>query len=373
MTLKNNKKRTWILVAGVRPNFMKIAPLMHALKDFPHITPLLVHTGQHYTQNMSDLFFTELEIPPPDINLNIGSGSHAVQTAEIMKAFETVLLQTEPELVIVVGDVNSTLACALTAVKLHIKIAHVEAGLRSFDREMPEEINRKLTDAIADYLFITEPTAQVNLENEGVSKEKIFYVGNTMVDTLLANLPKAEASDVLQRLGLEEKKYTLLTLHRPSNVDNKDELLNICKALKEINAISPIVFPAHPRTLKQVQSFNIDLKDLIVVPPLGYLDFLKLSSSSIGVLTDSGGIQEELTVLGIPCLTLRENTERPITVELGTNQIVGTNPVQIVNAFKTLYAQREQPLKKVAIKFWDGKAAKRIIAILNTILLHAKP
>jgi len=362
-----SRRLKWIVCAGARPNFMKIAPLLRQIKKHADkIQPLLVHTGQHYSAAMSDQFFNQLAIDPPDVNLGVGSLSHARQTARIMEGFEAVLEEHKPDLVIVVGDVNSTLACALTAVKMNIKVAHVEAGLRSFDNGMPEEINRKLTDTISDYLFITEPSALVNLENEGVPKEKIFYVGNTMIDSLLTNRDLCMQSDIVQRFGLKEKEYALLTLHRPSNVDKKEDLISICTALKEISGILPIVFPAHPRTLRQIESFNIPVDYLTVVPPLGYHDFLKLMSSSTCVLTDSGGIQEESTVLGVPCLTLRRNTERPVTVQLGTNKIVGTDPVDILAAFKVVYNLRERPLKLVPIKFWDGKAAQRIISVLTT-------
>ncbi|MGE5343234.1 MAG: non-hydrolyzing UDP-N-acetylglucosamine 2-epimerase [Candidatus Omnitrophota bacterium] len=357
--------RQWILVAGARPNFMKIASIVHALNQHGEITPLLVHTGQHYTPEMSDIFFNQLGIPEPDMNLDVGSGSHAVQTAEIMIRFETVLLDVKPELVLVVGDVNSTLACALTAVKMKINVAHVEAGLRSFDRDMPEEINRILTDAISDFLFITEPSAEKNLLNEGIPREKIFFVGNTMIDTLIAHREKAEASHILDSLKLKERKYALVTLHRPSNVDHKEDLSGIWNALRDISTVLPIVFPAHPRTVKQMNAFDLTMTDtdrFRVVPPLGYHDFLKLMTHARCVLTDSGGIQEETSILGVPCLTLRKNTERPVTVDMGTNRIVGTDPDMIREAFMEIYHRNE--LKKTPIPLWDGKAAERIVSLL---------
>ena len=320
-----------INVVGARPNLMKIAPLMAAYKKAERIEPLLVHTGQHYDELMSDLFFRELGIPEPDVNLGVGSGTHAVQTAEIMKAFEPIVLEYKPDAVIVVGDVNSTIACGLVAVKMGIKLIHIEAGFRSFDRSMPEEINRVLTDAISDFLFCTEQSGLDDLIRESIPKEKIFLVGNVMIDTLLKNKTKAEGSNILEQLNLNGDGFCVLTLHRPSNVDDPIVSGKILDALEVIQNDMPIIFPIHPRTHQNLASFHLDkrfekLLNLQRIDPLGYLDFLKLMTSARLVLTDSGGIQEETTILKVPCLTLRENTERPITVEIGSNQVVDTDP-----------------------------------------------
>lgn len=357
-------------VVGARPNFMKMAALLNAVdthnrqKKEPKISSLLVHTGQHYDEKMSDIFFRMLQIPSPDINLEVGSGSHAVQTAEIMKKFEPVLLEHRPDLVIVVGDVNSTIACALVAAKLGIKIAHVEAGLRSFDRTMPEEINRVLTDAISDLLLTSERGAEENLLKEGIAKEKIYFVGNTMIDTLLKHKRNADESKILSQLGCVEKEYAVLTLHRPSNVDDPALLKEIFGALNEITKKIKVVFPIHPRTKKEIEKNGIALSEKIVLcEPLGYLDFLKLVSSARFVLTDSGGIQEETTVLGVPCLTIRENTERPSTLTDGTNTLVGTDREKIVKeSFAILNgATRAHRLPEL----WDGKAGERVIDVLT--------
>ncbi len=364
-------------IVGARPNFMKIAPLMQVMQAEPSICPILVHTGQHYDHEMSELFFTHLGIPAPDIDLEVGSGSHAQQTAQIMQRFEPVLLKHKPDLVLVVGDVNSTIACALTASKLHIKVAHVEAGLRSFDRRMPEEINRLLTDAISDYLFITEESAIDNLSREGIPARKIHFVGNVMIDTLLKNTKKAESSDIIGRLGFMNQDYALLTLHRPANVDNRETLERIFSALRRIGVRIPIIFPVHPRTKKQIESFGLtcylsrppyDLTGsggIYTTPPLGYLDFLKLMSNAEFVLTDSGGMQEEATVLGAPCITLRENTERPVTVSSGTNILVGTDEELIVaEGLKVLDGKGKQGSIP---KLWDGLAAQRIVDIIVSL------
>ena len=356
-----------INVVGARPNFMKIAPLIEEMRKNPKIEALLVHTGQHYDKEMSELFFDDLEIPRPDIYLGIGSASHTEQTAKIMIGFEKVLLKENPDLVLVVGDVNSTIACSLTAAKMGIKIAHVEAGLRSFDRSMPEEINRVLTDQIADFLFTTERDANDNLLREGISKEKIFFVGNVMIDTLLKNRKKAENSKILEKLNLEKKNYATLTLHRPSNVDVRGTFENLLDAFTEIQNKIKIVFPMHPRTEKKIEEFNLrekitEMKNFITIKPLGYLDFLNLIANSKFVLTDSGGIQEETTVLRIPCVTLRENTERPVTVTEGTNIVVGTNRDKIIKESLNII---EGKGKKGRIpELWDGKAAKRIVDII---------
>lgn len=360
-------------VAGARPNFMKISPLMRAMKRRESFESVLVHTGQHYDDNMSKRFFQDLELSEPDLHLGVGSGSHAWQTAEIMVRFEKALVDLTPDLVLVVGDVNSTLACSIAAAKLGVPIAHVEAGLRSFDRTMPEEINRVVTDQLSDYLFATCQEANDNLGREGISEEKIFLVGNVMVDSLLANLEQAKQSDILNRLGVEHERYTLMTLHRPSNVDNQKTLCNILHGLNTIQQELPIIFPAHPRTLRQITEFGLsgqiaEMTHLHLIEPLGYLEFLCLMSQSKLVLTDSGGIQEETTVLGIPCLTLRENTERPVTVTEGTNTLVGSDPDRIIDeAMKVLNGCGK--VGRVP-KLWDGRASERIVTILEKEVLR---
>lgn len=356
-----------INICGARPNFMKIAPLMHAYAAFDSIEPLLVHTGQHYDENMSDLFFRQLGIPEPDLNLEVGSGSHAVQTAEIIRRFEPVVLEHKPDCVLVVGDVNSTIACALVATKLGIRVAHVEAGLRSFDRGMPEEINRVLTDSISDLLFVTEPSGLENLTREGVNGKKVHFVGNVMIDTLKANLAKANQSSVLDDLSLSKGEYNVVTLHRPSNVDSAEGFARIADALDEIQRDLPTVFPMHPRTRSNLPKLGLaerfaGMKQLKIVEPLGYLDFLKLTGNAAVVLTDSGGIQEETTILGVWCLTIRENTERPVTITHGTNMLVGSDPGKILDAYRSRRATRSTT-RPVPEK-WDGRAAERIAAIL---------
>ena len=356
-----------INIVGARPNFMKIAPLMDAYKAYPEVNPVLVHTGQHYDKKMSNLFFRELCIPEPDINLGIGSASHAVQTAEIMKAFEIVVAEQKPDIVVVVGDVNSTIACGLVAVKMGVKLAHVEAGLRSFDRTMPEEINRLLTDSISDLLFCTEQSGVDNLKKEGIAEEKIFLVGNVMIDTLQKNMEKAEKSAILDKLKLNGDSYAILTLHRPANVDNPQVFGQILDALEVIQKDIPIIFPIHPRTKNNLRLTTLgkrvrEMPGLRLIDPLGYLDFLKLMSSAYVVLTDSGGIQEETTILKVHCLTLRKNTERPVTTEYGSNQLVGFNTEKIISAYKQVtngvnMAYEIPPL-------WDGRAAERIVEII---------
>jgi UDP-N-acetylglucosamine 2-epimerase (non-hydrolysing) len=356
-----------IIVAGARPNFMKVAPIVDAMKrrdtDFQ---PLLVHTGQHYDAAMSEAFFRDLEMPEPDVYLGVGSGSHAQQTSSIMQAFEPVVVKEQPDWVVVVGDVNSTLACALVSVKLGVKVAHVEAGLRSRDRTMPEEINRLLTDQIADLLLTPSRDADQNLVAEGIPAERIRFVGNVMIDSLLTQLDRARQSTARADLGLADKEYAVLTLHRPSNVDDPAAFVRVIDALEEISRRLPIVFPAHPRTRKMIDELGLTdrvekIKDLLVIDPVGYRDFLQLLSGARLVLTDSGGIQEETTMLGIPCITLRENTERPITVEMGTNTIAGTNPANIVEA--ALRALDQAPNKSAARvpPLWDGRTADRIL------------
>jgi UDP-N-acetylglucosamine 2-epimerase (non-hydrolysing) len=353
-------------VVGARPNFMKIAPLMRAYQACPRIAPLLVHTGQHYDERMSDLFFRQLGIPEPDVNLEVGSGSHAGQTAAIMRAFEPLLLAHRPDAVLVVGDVNSTLACGLVAVKLGVRLIHVEAGLRSFDRTMPEEINRLVTDSVSDLLFCTEPSGVENLRREGVAPEKIFLVGNVMIDTLLAHRAKAEASRILDDLGIAPGRYAVLTLHRPANVDDPVRWGRILDALEEIRRDLPIIFPVHPRTRKNLGGPSAGraaaMKNLRLIDPAGYLDFLKLMSSARLVLTDSGGIQEETTVLGVPCLTLRDSTERPITAEVGSNRVVGTDTEKILAAYREVMDGRGR--RPQIPPLWDGHAAERIVAVL---------
>ena len=356
-----------VCVCGARPNFMKIGPVCDALAQVDSVEMLLVHTGQHYDERMSRLFFEELGIPKPDRNLEVGSGSHAVQTAEVMQRFEPVCLEFQPDWVIVVGDVNSTIACALVAAKLDIKVAHVEAGLRSFDRSMPEEINRTLTDAISDLLFVTEPSGLENLKREGIADEKVHLVGNVMIDTLLRNAARADKSDILEVLNLQRKNYAVVTLHRPSNVDRPETLSSVLSALETISRDMPVVFPVHPRTRGNLVNMGLvtrvdDLPNLRLVEPLGYLDFLKAMTEAALVLTDSGGIQEETTILGVPCLTLRENTERPITVTQGTNRLTGSQADAIVSAYREV---RARPPKGRVPDLWDGRAAQRIAAVLT--------
>lgn len=345
---------------------MKIAPIQKEMENHPQIEPILVHTGQHYDEKMSKVFFDNLGLPKPDVYLGVGSASHAEQTAKIMVEFEKILLKHKPDLVLVVGDVNSTVACSIDAVKMHIPVAHVEAGLRSFDRSMPEEINRILTDSISDYLFVSEQSGLDNLKNEGVDSGKVHFVGNIMIDSLINNLDKAEQSNILEKLNIIERQFGLITLHRPSNVDNKRSLSEIFLAFEEIQKSLPLIFPIHPRTMNNIKKFGlIDLIDSMsnvnLVEPAGYFDFMKLMKSSKFVLTDSGGVQEETTYLGIPCLTLRENTERPSTIEIGTNQLVELSTQGIINAFNNV----NQNIDKHKIpKYWDGQTAKRILEIL---------
>ncbi len=409
--MKSSKRLSVMLVAGARPNFMKISAIIDALKDFnrSHSRPIafqLVHTGQHYDQQMSQSFFQDLGMPKPDVDLEVGSGSHAQQTAEIMRRIEPVMLKMQPHVVLVVGDVNSTIACALVASKIvypqsNVRglpsrplIAHVEAGLRSFDWEMPEEVNRVMTDRLSDMLFTTEETAKQHLRNEGIAVKKIFFVGNTMVDTLLKHREKAMQSPVLQTLGLglplnkvtrsrkkivaqSVRSYAVLTLHRPSNVDQPKTLKPILNALKVISKDLPVVFPAHPRTRARLMDFGfqryfanaldgsqaaVGRSGLYCVDPLSYLDFLCLTAHASLVLTDSGGIQEETTILGVPCVTIRENTERPITVTQGTNVLAGVSTQSIISHAEQQLRTRP---KRVKPKYWDGKAGERIVNLLS--------
>lgn len=359
-----------INVVGARPNFMKVAPIVAAMKQRPEqFQPLVVHTGQHYDAAMSDSFFLDLNLPQPDVHLGVGSASHAAQTAAVMERFEPVVLQEKPDWVLVVGDVNSTLACALVCVKLGIKVAHVEAGLRSRDRTMPEEINRLLTDQIADLLLTPSHDADENLGAEGIPPERIRFVGNVMIDSLFQNLERARRSQVRSELGVVNTDYAVLTLHRPSNVDSEATFAPILSALETITQTVPVIFPVHPRTRKTIAELGLSdrvasIKKLRLIDPLGYLDFLNLYSGARLVLTDSGGIQEETTALGIPCLTLRENTERPITVELGTNVVVGTDTNRIVTAAR---AALNGSAKKTTHQppLWDGHTSERILDALE--------
>ncbi|HEV7701715.1 MAG TPA: UDP-N-acetylglucosamine 2-epimerase (non-hydrolyzing) [Pyrinomonadaceae bacterium] len=353
-----------LLIAGARPNFMKVAPIYAEMcRRSKVFEPKIVHTGQHYDAAMSDAFFDDLGMPKPDIHLGVGSASHAVQTAKIMTEFEPVVLEERPDWVVVVGDVNSTIACALVCSKLGIKVAHVEAGLRSRDRTMPEEINRILTDAISDLLLTTTQDADENLKKEGISAERIRFVGNVMIDSLLDHLKLAERSNVRHDLGVEGKEYAVLTLHRPSNVDDEVTFSGILDALIEISHKLPIIFPVHPRTCTNIENFGftdrIASSNIMLIEPLGYLDFMRLYSGARLVLTDSGGLQEETTVLGIPCLTLRHNTERPITIELGTNVLVGTDPEKIKQAAEDALSTPAASDKRIP-PLWDGHAAERV-------------
>ncbi|MFO0691461.1 MAG: UDP-N-acetylglucosamine 2-epimerase (non-hydrolyzing) [Myxococcota bacterium] len=354
-----------LAVAGARPNFMKIAPLMKELaRRSDRFEPILVHTGQHYDQAMSESFFRDLGIPEPDVNLGVGSGSHGEQTAQVLVAIEKLLVERKPDVVLVVGDVNSTIAATLAAVKLHVPVAHVESGLRSWDRAMPEEINRVLTDAVSEWLFTTEPSAETNLLREGVPREKIHFVGNVMIDTLMAHREHARRLDTLERLGLSPRGYAVLTLHRPSNVDSPDHLRRLFGVLSRLGDRIPVVFPVHPRTRgvieKNLQGERINLR---MTEPLGYLEFLRLLMDAQMVLTDSGGIQEETTALGVPCLTLRESTERPVTVSEGTNTIVGTDPRAIEQAIEKQLSSPWPTGRTPAL--WDGRAAVRIVDVLE--------
>lgn len=360
-----------INVVGARPNFMKMAPIIEAMNKQPgHISHLLVHTGQHYDERMSKSFFTDLGMPKPDIDLEVGSGTHAEQTARIMVEFEKVCMREKPDLVIVVGDVNSTMACTITAKKLGIQVAHVEAGLRSRDIEMPEEINRLCTDVLCDYLFTTDHLADRNLRAEGVNQEKIFLVGNVMIDTLLKHKELARNIGLIEQWRLQPKGYATLTLHRPSNVDDPAILSGILDALSEIGKQVPIIFPVHPRTRKMIEQFGFQRyftsadkpRGLWMTEPLGYLEFLHLNMNSMMIITDSGGLQEESTVLGVPCITLRHNTERPITCEVGTNTIVGNRRDDILKHASAVLEGKH--LNGKIPEKWDGKAAERIVQIL---------
>jgi len=373
-----------ISVVGARPNFMKIAPIYRVLEEKrknlavknnsdktitfyqpPTIIHKICHTGQHYDDQMSRVFFEELGLPKPDFYLGVGSGSHAEQTARIIIKFEKVLLKQEPDLVIVVGDVNSTIACSLTAVKLGVKVAHVEAGLRSFDRSMPEEINRILTDSISDYLFVTEKSGVDNLKHEGIPDNKIHFVGHVMIDNLLHYLPIAENSNILKRFKLNKSDYILVTLHRPGNVDFREKLEEIINLLNRLSEKKKVILPIHPRTRKNICEFGLDKKiseNIIITDPIGYIDFIKLTKNAQLIITDSGGIQEESTYLGVQCITLRTSTERPITVEIGTNHLVGDDFKEAERVVNEILTGKK---KTGSIpELWDGKAANRIVDIL---------
>jgi len=359
-----------IIVAGARPNFMKIAPIVAAMKRRAEFQPFIVHTGQHYDEAMSEAFFRDLNLPSPDVYLGVGSGTHAAQTAAVMTAFEPVLLKEKPDWVVVVGDVNSTLACTLVCSKLQVRVAHVEAGLRSRDRAMPEEINRLVTDQLADLLLTPSLDADANLRAEGIEENRIRFVGNVMIDSLMTQLERARSSTILTTLNLEEESYAVLTLHRPSNVDEQNAFVRILAALERIASRLPIVFPIHPRTRKMIDELGLGdrvagISDLRLIDPIGYLDFLRLMSSARLVLTDSGGIQEETTVLGIPCITLRENTERPITVEMGTNMIVGTDTAKIIEAANRALDHATDKSNLRVPELWDGHTADRILDALS--------
>ena len=350
---------------------MKIAPIHRAFQKYKEeIKHLICHTGQHYDEKMSKIFFDDLELPKPDFYLGVGSGSHAAQTSAIMIGFEKVLLKENPDLIIVVGDVNSTIACSLTASKLHITTVHIEAGLRSFDRKMPEEINRILTDTIAEYLFVTEKSGLINLKNEGISEDKVFFVGNVMIDSLIHFLPKTINLKILDQLKIETKNYVLATLHRPSNVDEKENLISLVNLLNNISVKRKVVFPIHPRTKNNLESFGILTSlnpDVILTDPVGYIDFITLIKNSELILTDSGGIQEESTYLGVQCITIRTTTERPVTVEMGTNQLVGDDYVKAERVAKEVLNGKIKQ-GKIPEK-WDGNTGERIAEIISLKLL----
>jgi UDP-N-acetylglucosamine 2-epimerase (non-hydrolysing) len=355
-------------IVGARPNFMKIAPILVEFEKYPNLEPILIHTGQHYDYEMSQVFFDELDIPKPDVYLNVGSGSHAVQTAKIMMAFEETVNEHKPDLVLVVGDVNSTMACAIASAKLCIPIVHVEAGIRSFDRTMPEEINRILTDVISDYLFTPIEDANENLRKEGISEDKIFLVGDIMIDTLLKYKEKASSNKILNELGLEKQSYAIMTLHRPSNVDVRPNLISILDAVDAVQQRIKIVLAIHPRTRARIKEFGLEnrasgMKNLIITDPLGYLEFMGLTINAKFALTDSGGMQTETTVLNVPCLTMRENTERPETLRDGTNTLVGNDTRLIIEeSMKILDGKGKSGTYP---KIWDGHTAERIVSIIN--------
>ncbi len=358
-------------VVGARPNFMKIGPLHRAYRKYGDIHSVIVHTGQHYDERMSDVFFRQLELPEPDIYLGVGSGSHAAQTARIMISFEGAVMEHKPDLVVVVGDVNSTVACSMVAAKCHIPVAHVEAGLRSGDRKMPEEINRIITDSISDHLFVTEQSGLDNLKREGVPDEKVHFVGNVMIDSLVHFREKAAESRILNDLALEPRGYILSTMHRPRNVDSPERLALVVETLQRLAGLTPVVIPMHPRLRMRLEAYGLAdrfraIPNLVITEPLGYLEFLKLMDNAALVVTDSGGIQEETTFLQVPCITLRESTERPITTVLGTNELMDLDPAQIQSRVAGILSGDRKhgdipPL-------WDGATADRIASILERML-----
>ncbi|MDB4106665.1 UDP-N-acetylglucosamine 2-epimerase (non-hydrolyzing) [Akkermansiaceae bacterium] len=357
------------IIAGARPNFMKIAPIIAALDQAREtgslLTYRLIHTGQHYDRNMSGAFFDQLGIPDPDVNFEVGGGTQAEQTAGIMVAYEKLLMEDKSDLCIVVGDVTSTMACTITAKKMGVLVAHVEGGIRSGDLSMPEEINRMATDALSDYFFTTSHTANKNLRQLGVADDRIFFVGNTMIDTLLKQLQRFKAPSCWEEIGLENEKYFVLTLHRPANVDEESSLVGMLNAIIQGARGMNIIFPVHPRTAKKMESLGLNASNLHFVEPLPYLEFNYLVSKAFAVITDSGGITEEATVLGIPCMTLRDNTERPETIDIGTNELVGTNPDNIAPYMNTLF---NGEWKKGGVpELWDGQAAIRIVKALTMI------
>jgi len=356
-------------VVGARPNFMKVAPLHRAFLQQPHIESKIVHTGQHYDARMSDIFFNQLELPKPDYFLGVGSGSHAVITAKIMIAFEEVILKEKPDLVLVVGDVNSTLACALVTKKLNIKLAHVESGLRSGDREMPEELNRILTDSISDFLFVTEHSGMVNLAKEGANPQSTFFVGNVMIDSLCHYKEKALALPLMEQLGLVEKDFVLMTMHRPSNVDQPSKIKTILEVIEGVSKSKKVVFPIHPRTAKNISKFGLEerlqhIPNLLLLEPQGYLEFINLMNNSTLIITDSGGIQEESTYLKTPCLTVRNTTERPVTITMGTNVLIPhLDTTEILNQFEK--ALKDTSKESAIPPLWDGHSASRIVTLID--------
>ena len=366
-------KKTLLFVVGARPNFMKVAPVLEAVRTraSDRYDAVLVHTGQHYDANMSDVFFADLDMPPPDRFLGVGSGSHAEQTGKVMVEMERLFAEIKPDLVLVAGDVNSTLATTLVAAKAGIPLAHIESGLRSFDRAMPEEINRIVADEFSRYCFVTEPSGLANLDHEGIAKDRVFYVGNTMIDSVVKYLPKARArfADLATTFGIERGNYALATLHRPSNVDEPQQLKKFVALFRDMSSFAKrILFPIHPRTRKRLEEFGLaaevaSIPGLTLIDPVGYLDFLALQQGAALILTDSGGVQEETTALGVPCITLRENTERPVTVEHGTNELLGLDMPRVVEFARRAFSQSWKPSR--VPELWDGHAAERILNVLN--------
>ena len=364
-------------VVGARPNFMKVAPLHRAFLTYPNIDSKIIHTGQHYDERMSSIFFEQLGLPKPDYYLGVGSGSHAVVTAKVMVEFEQIILKEQPDLVLVVGDVNSTMACALVAKKMNINLIHVEAGLRSGDRKMPEELNRILTDSISDYLFVTEQSGMIHLAREGVSEKRVHFVGNVMIDSLVYYQEQSAQLNLMDKLDLEKKNYVLMTMHRPSNVDQKNQLKKVVKMIQQISQFKKIVFPVHPRTKKYLKQFELfekleTIPNLILLEPQGYLEFISLMENSEIIITDSGGIQEESTFLRVPCLTIRDTTERPVTISIGSNVLIPKLDVDlIISTFKDCLNGKNDMRFEIP-PLWDGKAAERIAAIIHHDFFPAK-